>query len=126
MSIFFVRYGQDKKAVFNAACSNVIVLNHIKTQLAAPYDTVDLISLNLTEKNLNALGLYSKPMASAADDIQVRGVYCLIGVEEDEFGAHVYTPFLEGDDATKLKGILDARTADERKKLGGAKGGKKK
>ena len=72
--------------------------------------------------------LYAKPTENTRADVTLRGVYILLRVQDEEGGVKAYSPLLESEDGKKLKALLDARLAEDRKKVGaavGAKGGKK-
>eukprot|EP01006_Ploeotia_vitrea_P026810 TRINITY_DN59741_c0_g1_i1.p1 TRINITY_DN59741_c0_g1~~TRINITY_DN59741_c0_g1_i1.p1 ORF type:complete len:128 (+),score=1.39 TRINITY_DN59741_c0_g1_i1:62-445(+) len=127
MSFIVVRHGADQKSLFNANCSNVVLLSHIKRQCGIDQSlTIDLVSNNIGEKNLAPLFLPSKLQTYTKDDVALRATYILLLVEEDEYGVKNYTPVLqESEDAKKLKAQLDQKSNDERKKAGAGKTKKK-
>eukprot|EP01004_Peranema_trichophorum_P000218 NODE_10241_length_529_cov_49.793103_g9594_i0.p1 GENE.NODE_10241_length_529_cov_49.793103_g9594_i0~~NODE_10241_length_529_cov_49.793103_g9594_i0.p1 ORF type:complete len:143 (-),score=25.36 NODE_10241_length_529_cov_49.793103_g9594_i0:69-497(-) len=123
---FYVKYGQDKTDMFNAGCTCVVLLSHIRQACGySNIDKVDLIPINFNDKGVVPLSLMEHSQQYATDYIKDRGHYVLLKISEDEDSVKEYTPLWETEDATRLKGILDAKTSGEKKKAASGKGKKK-
>ena len=119
MTLIFVRGKDDKLLSFNANVRNVVLLHHITKVMDAPNVTaIDLMPNVFDAKTAVPLGLCDKmdSYSGGCPGVTNRGTYIALSIREDEDGVKEYTPLLEGDDATKLTTILEARTAEERKK----------
>jgi hypothetical protein len=90
--------------------------------------SVDLVLYSADFKAAQPIGLFDKPDGVYANTyLQPRATYVLLSATDpDDDGVREYSAVWKsskGDESDKLTAALDARTADERKKVGG-KGGK--
>jgi len=131
MTLIFVRGKEDRVMSFNSNVRNVVLLNHIIKVMDLPGVTsIDLVPNAFDAKTAAPLGLCDKLESYSKDcaGITARGTYIAVSIREDEEGVKEFTVLLDGEEATKLTSLLEARTAEERKKVQAvkAKEGKKK
>mgnify|MGYP001566161717 CR=1 FL=1 len=153
LAMFFVRHHDDQVALFNAKCHTVVLSQFIKKTLvpamggagvgapvaavalaavapASPVHAhrhIDLVPIGTDLKNVAPLGLPDKGDTIYANTfVQHRGSYALVtATDPDEDGIRDYALVWKkpGDESDKLAAALEARTLEERRKVGG-KGGK--
>lgn len=128
--MFYVRHHDDQVAVFNSRCQTVVLLNHMRRALNVP-GPIDLLQQAAEYKNAAPVGLQDKGDTTYANTVLApRASYVLLQTQEDEDGLREHTVVWrspKSDEADRIAAVLEARLADERKKVGsGAKGKSKK
>jgi hypothetical protein len=130
--MFYTHSGDDHVGLFNAKCQVPVLVNHMRKTLpaaeAATGNAIDLVAQAAEYKTVAPIGLGEKPEGTYGNTcLNLRGHYVLVGFTEDEEGVRDYKVLWQdkNGEAEKIQTALDARTADERKKAGGGKKGKK-
>lgn len=119
--MFYVRHHDDQVAMFNSKCQTVVLMNHMKSVLGVK-DSLDLLLQQPEYKAAAPVGVGEKQENVYANTyLNFRATYVLLGSQEDDDGIKEYTVLWKSknDESEKIAAVLEARTADDKKKAGG-------